>query len=140
MRLFSYLHYPYFPNRQNKKVSGRPTPYKYMHRIAYTETVRGVNDEYPALLFYGAPFELVKDACNNLFRQLQGNLGNLLISNEHSCRVRNGKCYWRVVVLVVNLNEQFLSFETFTQLLLSHMKRISNCTIRHYRTGTFLNL
>lgn len=140
MALLSYLYYPYFPNRQHKKKSGRPTPYKYMHRIAYTETIRGLNDEQPALLFYGAPFELVKDACNHLYKLLKGNLDNLLITNEHSCRVKNGKCYWRVAVSIVNLNEQFISLKTFILLLLAQMERISNCTIRHYRTETFVNL
>ena len=63
MSYVSYLFAPYFPNRQHKKKLGRPTPYKYFHRIAYTETERGLHDEIPTLLFYGAPFALVGDVC-----------------------------------------------------------------------------
>lgn len=140
MPCFSYLHYPYFPNRQNKKKLGRPTPHKYMHRIAYTETLRGDDYNVPTLLFYGAPFELLKDVCQYLFKIMNGNVGNLIIKHEHSCRVRNGKCYWRVLVNIINLNEEFISLKEFTLLIIAYMKRICNCTVRHYRLETFINL
>lgn len=134
-----YLYCPYVPNRSNKKKSGRPTPYAYLHRIAYTEVMRGMNDEIPTLMFY-APFELLKDACGHLFKLMNGRVGNLIIKNSHSCRVRNGRCYWRIEVHIVNLDEAFMSLSDFTMLLIARMKNICNCTIRHYRLETFLNL
>ncbi len=135
-----YLSLPYIPNRQNKKKLGRPTPHPYLHRIAYTETMRGVYDEIPTLLFYGAPFELLKDACQHIFDIMNGKVGNLIIDHEHSCRVRNGKCYWRVLVKIINLDENFISMDEFVLLLISYMKRICNCTVKHYRLEPFLNL
>ncbi len=137
---FNYLSLPYTPQRQRKKKPGRPTPYAYLHRIAYTETFRGLADDVPTLLFYGAPFLLLRDACGHLFKVLAGKVKNLLIQWEHSCRRRNGKCYWRVAVSVIRLDEHFLSLKEFTLLLVSHMQRICNCTVRHYRLETFLNL
>lgn len=135
----SYLFYPYIPNRQEKKKLGRPTPHSYLHRIAYTEALRGDNYNEPYLLFH-APFALVKDACQFIFNVMNGKIGNMIISNEHSCRRRNGKIYWRVAVQIIGLDEQFISLKKFTLLLISWMKRIANCTVRHYRTETFLNL
>lgn len=120
--------------RQSKK--GRSNKHAYSHRIAYTETVR---DDTHVLLFH-APFALVRDVCQKLFTMMQGNIGNIIIKNEHSCRVKNGKCYWRVAVEIIGLNESFISFNKFVLMLISCMKNLANCTIRHFRTETFLNL
>ena len=110
------------------------------HRIAYTMLMRGDNFDVPTLLFYGAPFLLVRDACQMIFKCMSGNVKNLYIAREHSCRFRNGKCYWRIAVTIVGLNESFLALEEFVCMLVSCMKRLCYCKIRHYRTETFLNL
>lgn len=130
---------PYVPNRQNIKRNGRTSPHRYIHRIAYTEALRGDNYNEPYLLFQ-APFALVKDVCQNIFTMMDGKVRNIIVSNEHSCRVKNGKCYWRVAVQIIGLDEQFLSMREFVFLIISNMKRIANCTVRHYKTETFLNL
>jgi hypothetical protein len=132
---------PYIPNlRDRKKDKGRPIIHEYLHRIAYTETMRGNEDEIPTLLFYGAPFALLKDACCHIHKTMCGNVRDLKIKLEHSCRHKNGKCYWRYAVSVINLNEHFISFKEFTLLLIAHIRNICNCAIRHYRLETFLNL
>lgn len=132
---------PYIPNlKDRKKGQGRPIIHEYLHRIAYTETMRGNEDEIPTLLFYGAPFALLKDACCHIHKTMCGNVGDLKIKLEHSCRHMNGKCYWRYAVSVIDLNEHFLSFKEFTLLLIAHIRNICNCAIRHYRLETFLNL
>lgn len=133
-----YLNHPYVPNCQNKR-QGRPTHRNYLHRIAYTETVRDYDSDKKVLLFH-APFALVKDVCQKVFTMLQGNVGNIIVKNEHSCRVKNGKCYWRVAVEIIGLNENIVSFTEFVLMMISCMRRTANCTIRHYRTETFLNL
>ena len=97
-----YLNYPYIPNRRNKR-RGRPTHREYLHRIAYTETVLDYDSDNKVLLFH-APFALVKDVCQKMFTMMQGNIGNIIIRNEHSCRLKNGKCYWRVAVEIIGLN------------------------------------
>lgn len=140
MSYVSYLFAPYFPNRQHKKKLGRPTPYKYLHRIAYTETERGLYDEIPTLLFYGAPFALVGDVCKHIFRVMVGKVENLIIRREHSCRWRNGKCYWRVAVNIIGLNEFFISLKEFVLLFIARLQTVSSCKVRHYRLATFLNL
>lgn len=132
---------PYIPNlRDRKKDKGRPIIHEYLHRIAYTETMRGNEDEIPTLLFYGAPFALLKDACFHIHKTMCGNVRDLKIKLEHSCRHKNGKCYWRYAVSVIDLNEHFISFKEFTLLLIAHIRNICNCAIRHYRLETFLNL
>ena len=132
---------PYIPNlKDKKKGTGRPIIHDYLHRIAYTETMRGNEDEIPTLLFYGAPFALLKDACCHIHKTMCGNVRDLKIKLEHSCRHKNGKCYWRYAVSVIDLNEHFLSFKEFTLLLIAHIRNICNCAIRHYRLETFLNL
>lgn len=132
---------PYIPNlRDRKKDKGRPIIHEYLHRIAYTETMRGNEDEIPTLLFYGAPFALLKDACCHIHKTMCGNVRDLKIKLEHSCRYKNGKCYWRYAVSVIDLNEHFISFKEFTLLLIAHIRNICNCAIRHYRLETFLNL
>lgn len=132
---------PYIPNlRDRKKDKGRPIIHEYLHRIAYTETMRGNEDEIPTLLFYGAPFALLKDACCHIHKMMCGNVRDLKIKLEHSCRHKNGKCYWRYAVSVIDLNEHFISFKEFTLLLIAHIRNICNCAIRHYRLETFLNL
>lgn len=136
-----YIFSPYIPNlRDRKKDKGRPIIHEYLHRIAYTETMRGNEDEIPTLLFYGAPFALLKDACCHIHKTMCGNVRDLKIKLEHSCRHKNGKCYWRYAVSVINLNEHFISFKEFTLLLIAHIRNICNCAIRHYRLETFLNL
>lgn len=132
---------PYIPNlKDKKKGKGRPIIHDYLHRIAYTETMRGNEDEIPTLLFYGAPFALLKDACCHIHKTMCGNVRDLKIKLEHSCRHKNGKCYWRYAVSVIDLNEHFISFKEFTLLLIAHIRNICNCAIRHYRLETFLNL
>jgi|GEM_PF-613489 hypothetical protein len=132
---------PYIPYlRDRKKGKGRPIIHEYLHRIAYTETMRGNEDEIPTLLFYGAPFALLKDACCHIHKTMCGNVRDLKIKLEHSCRHKNGKCYWRYAVSVIDLNEHFISFKEFTLLLIAHIRNICNCAIRHYRLETFLNL
>lgn len=132
---------PYIPNlRDRKKDKGRPIIHEYLHRIAYTETMRGNEDEIPTLLFYGAPFALLKDACCHIHKMMCGNVRDLKIKLEHSCRHKNGKCYWRYAVSVIDLNAHFVSFKEFTLLLIAHIRNICNCAIRHYRLETFLNL
>ena len=132
---------PYIPNlRDRKKDKGRPIIHEYLHRIAYTETMRGNEDEIPTLLFYGAPFALLKDACCHIHKTMCGNVRDLKIKLEHSCRHKNGKCYWRYAVSVIDLNAHFISFKEFTLLLIAHIRNICNCAIRHYRLETFLNL
>lgn len=133
-----YLNYPYIPNRRNKR-QGRSTHREYLHRIAYTEMVRDYDSDNKVLLFH-APFALVKDVCQKMFTMMQGNVGNIIIRNEHSCRVKNGKCYWRVAVEIIGLNESFISFKEFVLMLINYMRNLANCIIRHFRTETFLNL
>lgn len=136
-----HIFFPYIPNlRDRKKDKGRPIIHEYLHRIAYTETMRGNEDEIPTLLFYGAPFALLKDACCHIHKTMCGNVRDLKIKLEHSCRHKNGKCYWRYAVSVIDLNEHFISFKEFTLLLIAHIRNICNCAIRHYRLETFLNL
>ena len=112
---------------------------KHLHRIAYTETIRDEDSDTHILLFQ-APFSLVKDVCQKVFTIMQGNVENIIGRNEHSCRVKNGKCYWRVAVEVVSLNENFISFKEFVLMMINSMKTMANCKIRHFRTETFLNL
>nr|DAE25186.1 MAG TPA: hypothetical protein [Siphoviridae sp. ctXX925] len=130
---------PYVPNRENIKRDGRTSPYAFLHRIAYTEALRGDNYDERVLLFH-APFALIKDACSFIFRIMNGNIQDLIISNEHSCRRRNGKCYWRVAVQIIGINEQFISFREFTTLLIAHINKICNCKVRYYKLNTFINL
>ena len=110
------------------------------HRIAYTMLMRGGDFDVPTLLFYGAPFLLVKDTCQMIYKAMSGNVKNLYIDREHSCRFRNGKCYWRIAVTIVGLNTAFLALGEFVLMLVSCMQRLCYCKIRHYRTETFLNL
>lgn len=125
----TYIKMPFVPKKRMEK-----------HRIAYTMLMRGDNFDVPTLLFYGAPFLLVKDACRLIYKYMSGNVKNLCIDREHSCRFRNGKCYWRIAVTIVGLNEPFLALEELVWMLVSCMQRLCYCKIRHYRTETFLNL
>lgn len=131
---------PYTPNRSGiQKKHRNLSKYKYLHRFAYTETMRGIKEDIPTLLFY-APSSLLRDACQYLYKMMAGNLEDIKILTSHSCRRKNGKGYWRTEVQVFGLNEEFFSFESFTQMLLHRMETICNCKIRHYRLETFLNL
>lgn len=125
----TYIKMPFVPKKRMAK-----------HRIAYTMLMRGDNFDVPTLLFYGTPFLLVKDACQLIYKYMSGNVKNLCIDREHSCRFRNGKCYWRIAVIIVGLNEPFLALEELVWMLVSCMQRLCYCKIRHYRTETFLNL
>ncbi len=128
------------PNTEGETRRGRPLRRKYLHRIAYTGTTRGVNDDIPTLLFLGAPFELLRDVCRNIFKMMAGNVRDITINQEHSCRVKNGKQYWRMAVGVVGLNEQLISLPEFFTLIVSCIRRTANCAVRYYKTETFLNL
>lgn len=126
----------YVPRRQSK--AGRPTKRRYLHRIAYTETQRGIKDDIPTLLFY-APASLLIDACGYLYRMMQGSVRDIRVLPSHSCRVKNGKCYWRTEVQVTGLDENLMSFDTFAQILVHRMETICNCKVRHLKLETFLN-
>lgn len=135
------LSLPYIPNRkgQNPRQNNR-SPYPFIHRIAYTETMRGLYDEVPTLLFYGAPFRLLQDVCVYLFKMMQGKVKNLIVDRERSCRWKNGKCYWRTMIRIVELDEQFISLREFTRMILYRMQTVCNCTVRHYKLEVFVNL
>ncbi len=126
----------YVPRKQSK--AGRPTKRRYLHRIAYTETMRGINDDVPTLLFY-APAALVKDACQYLYKLMQGSVEDITVVPSHSCRVKNGKCYWRTEVQVLGLDENLMSFDSFTLMLVHRIEVICNCKVRHLKLETFLN-
>lgn len=133
---------PYILNRKGIQRKHRNlSHYKFLHRIAYTETMRGIRDDVPTLLFY-APFALCKDASQPIADMLipMGRLEDIKIVPSHSCRRKNGKCYWRVEVQVLGLDESLLSFGSLTQMLIHRMEQIGNCKVRHYKTDTFLNL
>jgi len=136
MPLNGYLDYPYVPRRKQK---GRPTPHPYLHRIAYTETMRGLKDDVPTLLFY-APFALCKDTAQYLYKMMVGCVEDIRIVPTHSCRRKNGKGYWRVEVQVIGLDESFLPFSFFTQMLIHRMETVCNCKITHRKLETFLNM
>ena len=52
---------PYIPNRNGiQKRHRNLSKYRMLHRFAYTETMSGLKDDIPTLLFY-APFALLKD-------------------------------------------------------------------------------
>ncbi len=135
-----YTELHYMPNTQGEVRRGRPLQHAYRHRIAYTLAMRGLQDDTPTMLFLGAPFELLRDACRNVHKMMNGTVRDLIVSYEHSCRIRNGKQYWRVAVGIIELNDRFLSLAEFITLFVSHIKRICNCTVRYYKTETFLNL
>lgn len=135
-----YLSLPYIPNRQRKLKKGRPSPHAYIHRIAYTETMRGVNDETPTLLFLGAPWCLLRDVCTSLVKMMTGKIGDITLQWERSCRVKNGKHTWRIAVGIINLDERFIGYSEFVKLLVSKILYVANCNVRHFRLETFLNL
>lgn len=108
-------------------------------RIAYTEIDREDNLAIRTLLFH-APFDLLKATCQKIYKMMDGRIKDIVLRHEHSCRVRNGKCYWRVAVQIIGLDEQFISFKEFVLMLISLMQRMSCCKIKHYRTEPFLNL
>lgn len=126
--------------RRRKSKAGRPTVHTYTHAIAYTETVRGIDDDIPTMLFLGAPWRLLQDVCTDLCRMMRGNLRDITLRREHSCRARNGKNYWRVAVGILGLNEEFISLAEFESLIVAKILRTANCTVRHYKTEPFLNL
>ena len=134
-----YLWMPYVPNRKNISKAGRHSKHNFLHRFAYTETKRGLDDEIPTLLFY-APFELLKDVCQYFYTLMAGRVKDLRIMESHSCRWKNRKCYMRTEVQIIGLDEQFISLTEFTRLLVYKCKELCNCTVRHYRLETFLNL
>ena len=73
-RVYSHIFSkPYTPNRENIKRDGRTSPYALIHRIAYTEALRGDNYDERVLLFQ-APFELIRDACQFIFNVMNGSV------------------------------------------------------------------
>ena len=85
-------------------------------RIAYTEIDREDDPAIRTLLFH-APFDLLKDTCQKIYKMMDGSIKNIVLQREHSCRIRNGKCYWRVAVQIIGLDEQFISFKEFVLIL-----------------------
>lgn len=139
MQRKDYLWMPYVPNRKNLSKAGRHSKHPFLHRFAYSETMRGLRDEIPTLLFY-APFELLRDVCKEIYPLMQGRIKDLRISESHSCRRKNGKCYWRTEVQVIGLDEGFISFREFSLILVNKMMSMCNCTVSHRRLDTFLNI
>ena len=71
---------PYIPNRTGIQQRHRNlSRYKMLHRFAYTETMSGLRDDIPTLLFY-APFALLKDTCEYLCRMMTGSVEDMIIT------------------------------------------------------------
>lgn len=140
MPYFGLLSLPYVANRVNKRKMPWIVTHNYVHRIAYAEDRRGINDDIPTLLFYGASFELLKDVCTSLFKMMNGKVKNLVIDSENACRWKNGKCYRRTMIMVHGLDEEFIGIKEFFVLIVALIKKICNCTVRYYRLETFVNL
>ena len=131
---------PYIPNRKGIQQRHRNlSKYRMLHRFAYTETMSGLKDDIPTLLFY-APFALLKDTCEYLCRMMAGSVEDMIITPSHSCRRKNGKIYWRQEVQIIGLDTDFLSMESLSQMIVHRMETICNCKVRRYRLETFLNL
>lgn len=129
---------PYVP-ATTSPLSHRKHPYRY--HIAYTLQLRGDDAcQTPYIVLYGAPYELVRDACLDLYRNMNGKVHDLLLSREHSCRYRNGKCYWRIAVCIKDLDEKAITTEGFATLFAAYLRRLCNCTLRRYRVHDFINL
>ena len=70
---------PYIPNRKGIQQRHRNlSKYRMLHRFAYTETMSGLKDDIPTLLFY-APFALLKDTCEYLCRMMTGSVEDMII-------------------------------------------------------------
>ncbi len=123
-----------------KRGNVNPKSPKLVHRIAYTETTRGLNDEIPTLLFIGAPWLLLKDVCEPLCRMMTGHLHDITLRLEHACIQRNGHHYWRIAVGIIGLDEAFISMKEFICMLLSKMEHTATCNIKRFNTEPFLNL
>ena len=138
MPFYGTLSRPYQPRHTDKR--GRPSIHTYTHAIAYTETMRGIDDDIPTMLFIGAPWRLLQDVCTDLCKMMRGKLQDITLRYEHSCRVRNGKNYWRIAVGILGLDEGFISLREFESLIVAKMQRTANCTVKYYKTEPFLNL
>ncbi len=130
--------HPYAVPRKSKV--GRPTVHQCIHRIAYTETVRGYRDEIPTLLFLGAPWFLLQDVCEAVCRMMDGKVKDITLQWEHSCRRKNGKHYWRIAVGIIGLDEAFISMKEFVGLIVSKMTRTAACVVKRFNIEPFLNL
>lgn len=131
---------PYIPNRAGIQQRHRKlSRYRLQHSFAYTETMRGLRDDIPTLLF-NAPFALLKDACEYLCKMMAGSIEDIIIYPSHSCRRKNGKLYWRQEVQIIGLNTEFLTIESLSAMIVHRMEAICNCRIKHYRLEKFLNL
>lgn len=135
---YNYIRLQYVPNYNHSSRAGQHSKHRFLHQFAYTETVSGVGDNTPTLLFY-APFALLKDVCLPIYKMMDGRVEDFKIIPSHACRRKNGKCYWRVEVQIIGLDEQFISFEELTQLIVARMQRLCNCKIVHQKMPTFLN-
>ena len=120
--------------------AGRPPSRPRLHRIAYTETVRGINDEQPTILFLGAPRELLQDVGTALCRMMADNIRDITVTMEHAIVFRNGKGYWRQAVGIIGLNEEFISYAEFVKFFVHKMTTMAHCKVRHYKLDVFLNL
>ncbi len=137
-RYYSKLSAPY--QRPNKNKVGRPPLRECIHRIAYTATMRGIEDDIPTLLFLGAPYELLQDVGTAICRMMDGNIRDIIITPERAIIFRNGKEYWRWAVGIIGLDETFINYPEFVKFFIHKMTTTANCKVRHYKLDTFLNL
>lgn len=135
-----WMSLPYYPQRYSLIPNKRAKLNRYALHIAYTEVMRGDEFEIPTLLFYNAPFPMLKAVCEYFFRIMNGYIRDIRLWQEHSCRYKNGKCYWRVAVQAIGIKESLVSLNEFFNMLVYKIKSTFNCCIRCFKSETFINL
>ena len=131
------IHLPYVPRGNGRQ--GRPRKHKYSYNISYTVQMRGDEMDIPFLLFHGAPRELLQETCTELCRLMNENLKDIVLTEESSCRRKNGKCFWRYALQVCELNTDFLSLDGLIDLLVYKLKGKADCEIKSLSLHRFLN-
>lgn len=123
----------------------RPSPlarlsHCYERNIAFGIQYRGDDDTLPCLIYYGAPFELLRDVMAFVGRCMSDKLKGYTINSEHSCRYRNGKAYHRLSVEIHGLQDQCVSLSDLALLIQSYMQRICWCKVKELPLKKLLNL
>lgn len=112
----------------------------YERKIAFGIQMRGDDDALPVLIYYGAPYALIRDVMTSISQALGTLIAGYVIHQEHSCRYRNGRAYRRISIELHGICEQYISLRDIILIINHRMQSLCWCTIREFPLRRLLNL
>ena len=108
--------------------------------IAWCYDWRGKKDDELVFMFKGAPADMLKDVFRFLCAGGSGCAKGYVIEYDHDPVRRQGHCYHRLMVKLMEWNEHFASPQDMMLLIEARLRKKTSGSLKPCMVQTFINL